>query len=255
MSNPIVLIDGMCQEESSGDGYRVVKLAADPVRDAIARAVIQNHPRPEPLEWSEHIGQKFTMAFHGTNMMGASGVNAEEVSLFQGTRGVGKLPKGKRTKGFLMQNDRLLDFEPGYNKVGVLQERIAATRATLPELEPLTREHLLTLPVDAVNSEGYTSDCTLAIFGTWRSPDGSECADAVWLCCGYDPEDDILDNVLYVRPEVGFSEHGSDYGQNFLNRSCGVVVGFKPITFKAALDLTGADHDDVLAMLRAPATV
>lgn len=261
MGKTITLLDGMFDEQDepteSTNGFVVRSrlLAPDPVKQAIVRAIIQNHSRPD-VDLIEANNTRATIAIEGTNAFGASGANAREVTLFRAPDGrLAFKDKGARNKAFYLNQDALLDLEPGFGQVDVLRTRLAATRVTLPQLEPLTREHLLALPTDAVNDEGHTSDCTLAIFGTWTLGDGSECADAVWFCCGYDPEDDIVDNVLIVRPEVGFSEHGSDYGQNFLRRSCGVVVGFKPITFKAALDLTDANHDDVLATLRAPATV
>ena len=58
-----------------------------------------------------------------------------------------------------------------------------------------------------------------------------------------------MDGVLIIRPEHGFSEHGSTYGQELL-RAGGEVVGFQPMTFGQALDLCGQDYEQALAAVR-----
>lgn len=91
----------------------------------------------------------------------------------------------------------------------------------------------------------------MAVFGRWHLPDAVS-TDAVWLLSDYAPDDKIVGGVLFVRPEVGVSEHGSLYLADLLAVG-GEIVGAAVVSFAQALDMTDWDHDDVLALVRGEA--
>ena len=86
------------------------------------------------------------------------------------------------------------------------------------------------------------------MFGTHRMPDGPAPA-SVWLIESYLAEDDIVQGVLIIRPEHGFSENGSVYGKDLIGMG-GEVVDFAGVSFRDALALCDKDHEEALALIR-----
>jgi hypothetical protein len=78
-----------------------------------------------------------------------------------------------------------------------------------PQTRPLTQERLNQLPA-------VGDDCTLAILGTLRLPDG-ETPGAIWLIHSYMSEEDIAEGVLIVPEGFAISEHGSILGRELLH--------------------------------------
>jgi hypothetical protein len=155
------------------------------------------------------------------------------------------VPKGNRSRGYdlsgVARGGRLLDVELGYSGGLALAERVATVRAELPNLRPLTRDRLQQLPVEG-------AECALAIFGTYLLL-GEQVPGVIWLCHSYDPEFDIVDLVLVVRPEHGTSEHGSAYGRDLLSMQVGEAPAFQGIPFGDALALTDQPYEAALRLL------
>lgn len=64
----------------------------------------------------------------------------------------------------------------------------------------------------------------------------------------YDPVDDIVEGVLFLRPEYGFSENGSVFGR-YLLRCGGEIVGAPVVSFADAVALTNQDYEAALALV------
>lgn len=246
MSNGITHLLDSCVERSEG-GFTHITLSGEPQAAAIVGAVQANYHRwtqrekPTLDDLLRLTGEKVTLIYGGENMVGAGSINAWEGTLFKGSSGnLAILPKGKRSKGYKVEADRVLDVLPGYN-VAEATEIVATVRGLYPELEPLTQEQLEALP-----GEDETDMCSLAVFGS-HPLFGSH--DALWLIGEYWPSDDICDrSVLLIRPEHGCSEHGSIYGRDLLrNLAIGVVASFKPISFGEAVELCSLDYDEAVA--------
>lgn len=240
------LLSGLIETESHTPGFRTIKLSGEPYANAITNVVVANYnritgrERPTSDQLYDLIGQKITLVQAGENMLGSSILNAMEGKLFASSRGgYGILPKGARTKGYRVDEGRVLDVINGYSTAEA-QELVTEVRAHYPQLRNLTRERLLELPGEGSETEMLS----LALLGEWRMPD-SRAVDTIWLIGEYWPEDDICDRcVLLIRPEHGFSESGSVYGQQLINSNAiGEIVGFEPIPFSAALELCHVDFD------------
>jgi hypothetical protein len=239
------LITSVVERPIDGSGLISISISGEPYAAAgvglvvsnYARVTGRNRPAREDLE--AMLGEKVTLIIGGENMLGSSLLVAREGRLFQGSGGaLAILPKGKRSKGYRVDPERVLDMFPGW-VTNVAEANVKAVREQYPELRNLTQERLNELPA--------SSDmCTLALLG--RNPvfGGADC---LWLIGEYWPEDDICDtNVLLIRPEFGTSEHGSCYGQELLrNRALGEVVGFEPISFSDAIKLCSVDFDEAIA--------
>jgi hypothetical protein len=233
-------------EPSSIAGAQVTRLSVggDPDAAAIVEAVIADYHRVTgrpPVTDEQFAGlvtHKVTLLRFGENLLGARAIVASPGTIFKGAR-LGLLPKGKRRHGFAISADRILDVESGYAGVEVLRQRVAAVRATLPQLRELTMERLARLPTRG-------RDCTLAVFGTWRLPH-TTAPGAIWLLHSYLPGD-IAEGVLLVRSEAGVSEHGSVLGRELL-RIGGEIVDAPRISLDEALGLVDADYAVVLARL------
>lgn len=248
-----VLLSGIVEEtrEEFGHEVRSIALSGEPHANAVLEAVRYDYRRRRglPTFTDENLcalaGQKVTLMRTGESVFGASSIQAQQGTIFlahgQHAGKAAFLPKGKRNTGIVLDPASILDFEIGYNKAGVLQARVDAVRATFPQVEPLTKDHLLALPQNS-NVIG------LIVLGTWRGPEGSS-PGAIWLINEYMPEHDIVEGVLIVRPEHGTSEHGSVYGDRLLHWSCGKVVNGPELTFADALDLADLDYDDALARI------
>lgn len=245
------LLSGLVEkdEESHTPGFRVIKLSGEPYANAMTNIVVANYnritgrPVPTVEDLQAKIGEKVTLVRSGANMIGASLLNAIEGKLFPSTRGegqIGILPKGARTKGYLVDPEKLVDLIDGYS-TATAQQFAADVRAVYPELVNLTQERLEQLP-----GEGQGGDTlSLALLGEWRLPD-SRAVDAIWLLGEYWKDEDICDqSVLLIRPEHGTSEHGSVFGQQLLgNRAIGEIVGFPGISFRDAIHMCDVDFNE-----------
>lgn len=229
--------------ESSTPGVRMISISGEPHAAAIVGAVAANYHRvvgnrkPEAEDLEKLIGEKVTLLIGGENMLGSGMLVAREGRLFQGTRGLAILPKGKRSKGFSVDPARVLDMYPGW-VTNVLEANVKAVRDLYPQLRNLTQERLEQLPRDS-------GTCSLALMGANPTFGGADC---LWLIGEYWPDDDICDtNVLLIRPEFGCSEHGSCYGHDLLrNRQLGEVIDFEPISFGDAIALCDMDFDEAV---------
>lgn len=242
------LLSGLVEKDESisGSGFRTIKLSGESYANAMTNVVVANYnritgrERPTLEDLEAKIGQKITLIRSGENMLGSSILNAIEGKLFESSRGgLGILPKGARSKGYKVDEERVIDVLDGYSTAQA-QELTAGVRAYYPELQNLTKERLLGLPGEGSDTETLS----LALLGEWRMPD-TRAVDAIWLIGEYWPEDDICDRcVLLIRPEHGISEHGSVYGNQLIqSRAIGEIVGFEPISFSAAIELCYVDFD------------
>jgi hypothetical protein len=250
------LLTSIVEEHSTEGGFTVTRftVGGEPWAAANVHAAVDEWPRVHGHLTNvdgllgDKMGEKVTIVRTGENMMGSAMVVAQEGKLFQGSRGPAILPKGARTKGYGIKPETVLAVIDGY-RTDVAVAMCEAVTARLPKLVKLTQERLEALPAPAMSETG--TDCTLAVFGTWRMPDG-DCPGAIWLCGEYDKENDIVDGcVIYLRPEHGESEHGSVYGQQLLSGYFGEVAGFQPIPFGEAVKLCNADYEDVRARILA----
>lgn len=256
MSNT-VLLTSIVEKTSEEVGMRVVQFSphGDPHATAVVAAVLADYsevtgrPIVTDAGLRELHGSKVTLLRTGENMFGATSVQAAEGTIFVTGRDVlAYLPKGKRTSGFRLSAEQVLDVEVGYNKTDVLRQRIEQVKARYPVVEELTQEHLLALPEEAPSP----AQIGLVVFGTWRGPAGNS-PGAVWCLHSYIPEDDIVEGYLIVRPEDGDSEHGSIYGRQLLQFG-GRVVNPPALSFAECFDLGALPYAEALARF-APAAV
>lgn len=242
--------DGMFVRLSSGGPHTRAILSA--VRDRYNAITGRPRPTEEDLleQFGQKSGQKVTLVIGGENMLGSGMIVAREGTIFRGSSGnLCQLPKRARRNGYVIDFANLLDAIPGYSTAKA-QELVNEVRSHFPTLRQLTPERLRELP----SEDEQTDDDPLSLccFGTHRLPDSKQ-SDAIYLASAYWPEDDIVDRgILLVRPEHGFSEHGSIWGQQLL-RDMGEVVGFEPISFKEGIDLCDLDFDEAYARVIKPA--
>lgn len=248
MSGSTNLLASWEEQEEVVDGWRRITIGpGDPHTRAILDAVVDRYnavtgrPRPTEEDLYDLIGQKVTLVQSGENYIGGRLLNAQEGKLFTGTRGYGILPKGARSKGFVVRPEKVVDVLPGYATDEAVK-LVAEVRAKLPVLKPLTQERLDELP--------YSSQTlSLCLFGGYATPEGVQ-PDAIYLASGYyGQEDDIVEGVVLLRPEYGFSEHGSIYGKQLLGLPMGEVVGFQPISFAEGIKLCDVDYDEAFYMV------
>lgn len=243
------------EERPNGVTFTRIEIGGNPAESAILNAVsshwyrILDRPQRTPEETTEllagKIDEKVTLVWRGENMFGAGMLKAREGKVFVGhrTEQLALKPKGARKNGFVIDPSAVIDVLDGY--AGAEAENLAEkVREHFPRVRRLTRERLLELP-------GETDDrqpCTLALFGTHRLPD-SETHDAIWIINSYWPDDDIVEGVLLVRPEHGFSEHGSIYGEQLLRGlPVGEIVDFEPMAWATAVQLCDMDFDEASAI-------
>ena len=239
----VTLLTSIVEEETYGaPGLRSFKLSGEPHAAAIVGAVTANYhritgrERPDEQTLTDLIGEKVTLILGGENMLGSGMLVGREGRLFTGTRGgVAILPKGKRSKGYVVDPKRVVDVLPGWD-IAQAQANVAEVRSHYPVLRNLTQGHLNALPRES-------RYCSIALLGQNPVFGGADC---IWLIGEYWPEDDIVDTgVLLIRPEFGCSEHGSCYGQDLLrNRQLGMFAEFNPITFGDAIKLCDLDFDE-----------
>lgn len=239
-------------EEEWGDGHRIVRftLNGDPHAAAICDAVADHYnalaarPRPTRDDLELLIGEKVTLIQVGGNMMGAGVIAEQEGKLFHGSGDtLGILPKGARSKGYRVDPDKVLDVLPGYSAADAA-EMVRRVRDHFPKLKPLTQERLNGLPS---NSETLS----LCVFGSYRMPD-STATDALYLLSEYMREDDIVEGVLLIREEHGFSEHGSVWGRTLVGGRFGEVVGFEPISFAEGIHLCNLEFEEAYGQVIGP---
>ncbi len=232
--------------------------AGEPHAAAVVDAVVGEYervtdrasPSRADLAAAADLGLRVSLAYFATRPFGARSVLALEGRLTTGpadpaqdrggravtakTEVLLLRPKGSRRRTIRLEADRVLDLEAGLRRTDVLRRRIAQTRAALPPVEPLTRQHLLELPQDA----GDDALIGLAAFGTCQLPDGPSPA-AIWLLHSYQPQDDITEGYLLVRD--GQCEHGSIYGRHLLEFGGRIAWTSRPTSAQTpALTLAGA---------------
>lgn len=241
--------------EEGGVVFTRLSVGGNPHAAAIVNAVNMHYNRlvgrDRPTEDSlrEMIGEKVTLIRGGENFIGAGMIKALEGRLLDYEGKLAVIPKGKRTRGYLVQMGSLLDALPGW-VTGEADRLVADARSHFPELKPLTRERLLELPPSPDDT------CTVALFGTRQFPGETAGTDCVYLLGTYDPDSDIVDYcVLLIRPEAGVSEEGSAYGRDLLHQTWGEIVGFTPISYKHATDLCDLDFDDAYQQALCPVAV
>lgn len=234
------------REEALSDGHivRSFTIGGDRHSMAILGAVVDRYNvltdrrRPEPEALERMVGEKVTLIQAGTNALGGGILVAQEGKLFIGDR-TGRLaimPKGARSKGYVVKPEDVLDVFPGYDTAQAV-ELVGKVRSHFPELRELTLDRLKELPT---NSETLS----LGMFGTYVMPWGKQ-ADALYLASEYIPGDDIVEGVLLLRGENGVSEYGSGYGEDFLRgHTLGEIVGFEPISFAEGLHLCELSFDE-----------
>lgn len=239
------LLSSIVKTTDISRGYTVESfcLSGEGFQRRIVDAVNSAYPRPENLAetLADLDGKPVTVLRGGSSAFGATSISAWEGKLFKG--GTSILPKGKRKNGYKLDADKVLDVIPGYGHVDELQTRLDAVRAKFPQVQELTSERLAELPDET--DDGTRPPCTLAVFGRVELPGQPPCLDAVWLIHTYIADADIAEGVLYLRPESGFSEHGSIYGKQ-LQDFGGEILNFAEVTLADALDLIDVDHDEVL---------
>jgi len=232
--------------DSSTPGVTMISISGEPYASAIVNAVAANYHRitgrkkPTEENLQELIGEKVTLILSGENLLSAGMIVAREGRIFEGRRGLAILPKGKRSNGYSIDPERVLDVFPGWVS-NVAEANVTAVRNCYPELVNLTQKRLEQLPHDS-------DMCSLALLESNRTFGGADC---IRLIGEYWPEDDICDtSVLLIRPEFGTSEHGSCYGQELLrNRALGEIVGFEPISFAEAIHLCEIDFDEACSTM------
>ena len=182
-------------------------MSGEPHAAAIVDAVtadyhrVTGRPPVTDKHLAELVDQRVTLLRVGKNMLGAGALVASPGTILRGS-GLALRPKGKQRHGYRIEAGSVLDLEPGYAGVQVLRRRVAAVRATLPQLTELTQERLARLP-----SSG--GDCSLAVFGTWQLPDVTS-AGAIWLLRSYLRGADIAEACWsFVRSTVSVSTAAS----------------------------------------------
>jgi hypothetical protein len=258
MFEAVTLLSGVVERtlnDAPGHPYSVTEYspAGEPPAIAIVDAAIADYhqvtgrPQPTPgdlhaLARSQVRGTPVTLLRESENMFGAPLIQAVEGRLFLGLNDqLGLLPKRARTEGVAISAGSILDLEAGYGATQAMRTRVEAVRSSLPQLTDLTRQDLLTLPVRAPDP----APIALAVFGTWQLPDVLS-PGAIWLLHSYDPDDDIADGVLLVRPEHGYSEHGSVAGK-VLPGFGGRILNPPALTLETAMDLTDLPYPQALA--------
>jgi hypothetical protein len=224
-------------------------LRGEPTARAIVEAVAAdyrttNHPSaPETVDLTPFVGHHVTVLVTTRNAFGAPAIATAEGRLTSSRRNAfGLVRRGRSGKEIQLDPLGVLDIEIGHRDTGVFAARVQTTRRRYPRrLEPVTRDHLLALPEQAPDP----ARIALVLFGTWPTPEGAS-PGALWLLHSYLRDDDIAEGVLLLRPEHGYSEHGSAYGRHLLSLNAGVVCDPPALTLDDALDLTSQPYEDAL---------
>jgi len=115
--------------------------------------------------------------------------------------------------------DLFRDLVIGRNGAGAFAQHYATLISELPELEPLTADHLLDLPgaqADPTDEEQLAQRIGLTIFGNRRMPGPTAYGSLFFVT---EHNDGILEGFLYVMPGGDWeSEHGSTYVRDVLSQ-------------------------------------
>ncbi|BDZ52637.1 hypothetical protein GCM10025867_48780 (plasmid) [Frondihabitans sucicola] len=135
-----------------------------------------------------------------------------------------------RGGGYVIDSNLFLDIVLGRDGVAQFRRKYDELIAVLPELEPLTADHILDLPDEDETADAReTGDeiIRLTIFGTRRMP-GGPIYGSLFFATSH--TEGVLDGFLYSPPATGWeSEHGSIYVKDVLDQHALVrVVNQKP---------------------------
>ena len=234
-------------KEYADDGTYTVNLSGEPHARGLVEAAaaswnrVTGRKRPDTPDLEAMIGYQATivgprpLAFGGSDLYAIEG----RIGIPRSNDGLMIVPKGSTKKGYLIPPRSVIDLFDGYGGTEAAVELTAQVQSALPELKPLTQERLEQLP------RADTDEVTLAVYGTngnWGAPE------SLWLFTTYWDVDDILDReILLVPPAYATSEAGSMFGRDLLRMNVGEVVGFEPLPWPAAYDLTMvADHHEAV---------
>jgi len=121
--------------------------------------------------------------------------------------------------GYVITEETFRDIVVGSNGRGVFAAHYEKLVSVLPELEPLTADHLLDLPgenVDASEEEQIGQRIALTIFGNRRMPGPTAYGSLFFVT---EHNEGVLDGFLYVAPGTYWeSEHGSTYVKDALGQ-------------------------------------
>lgn len=234
------LAESVRQVESNRAGFNTLEFRNDPVAANTIRAVAASWPTPGDLDQRARdlAGAKVTMLRHTEGMLGCS-LAAAEGRIIVNDDQLLWLPKGRRTRGYHLPTDRLLDLRPGWQgAVDALGAEVEAALAVFPPMEDLRQDHLAALPDESAGPPEYVG---LTLFGSHRLL-GQRVDGCFWLLTDYDPDEDIANGYLRVPDRAEFeSEHGSIHGQDLHRMGVSVVVDPPAVTFAEALDLDRVD--------------
>ncbi len=217
-------------------------IMAEPVGDLIRRVIpagtrnsvaadllarLSVYPRPadldERLERAADNGTRVTALYHGETYFGAPYVSIRQGRLFHGQRGVGILPPGGRTKGFVLNNVVDLIEDPAKNPVAALGRRWY-DQTILAPTTPVTLEAL----------NGASEDHPIAVVWTHPGFGSGAVPGCVWYVDGV--EDEIANGFLYCPPSELISEHGSIEVGRLVNEGA-LVLAEPRVRFAQLFDL------------------
>lgn len=217
-------------------------VAGEPSAQTDVAARVVAYPKPENLDETItaaiESGEPVTVLKVGEGMFGGRFPQIIQGKLFQGSRGLGFLPTGKRTQGFTLKGP--LDVIPGNKPAAVAElNRRWYDSTGIPPTEPLT--------IDALRSA--SEENPIAVLYTHPGFGDGPTPGCVWYIDYYEAEDDDPDNgiaggYLYCPPESGlFSEHGSTYAKDILKS--GALVSTKPkVNFEGMTKLPDDDRSE-----------
>lgn len=247
--NPVMT--GIVEKESEGGRVKSFSLNGDPHANGMADAVggLYGRLSARPAVSADHLMElaadraKVSVLRRSAGAFGHSAILTMPGTVIEHGGQPALLPKGHRTKGFMLtpmlRDDQLLDIEPGYDGEEALTERVKAVRDRLP---PVVRYQQSDLEV----LKGKAQAIRLALFGTLAYPAGP-IPGAIWLLNSYLSGSDIVEGVLIVPPGQAVSEPGSVRGSDLGRMQMGRVDGFGELLFEEALELCDAEYETALA--------
>lgn len=209
--------DGCVVEEFVGTG--------DPARNVLVDTVAARFRDLPPMLLLE---QPVTFLRYGRTMLGVPVISLDEGRLYVRDGKIVCLPKGRRTRGYRLEQANILALTGGFNQGDALRAILDGFVRELSDLTELTQDDLAGLP-------NRGNNCTLAAVGT--SPFFGSDVPGVWLLHSYIAEDDIAEGVFVVADGHGaVTEHGSVYGRDLLRRFA--KAGRVDVPLAEALDYT-----------------
>ncbi len=226
-------------DRGNGMTSTMISVAGEPSAQTDIAARVAAYPVPENLDETIAAAiasnETVTVLKVGEGYFGGSFPQIIQGKLFNGSRGVGFLPTGKRTQGFVLKNP--LDIIPGNKPAAVAELNRRWYESTgLPATEPLTLDAL----------RGASEENPIAVIYTHPGFDGDgPTPGCVWYIDYYEEDEDqepgtgIAGGYLWCPDDSGlFSEHGSTYAKDILKG--GALVPKKPnVNFKGMMDLPG----------------